>query len=91
MVLTRKWLLYTYLDHAFAKIAIHRFLVNDTGGIKQMNKRRKLLKILVTMGGSAAVLPETWTKPVVKSVVLPAEAEILTPRCMVLTKVGTGH
>jgi len=35
------------------------------------NKRRRLVKVL---GGSAAMVPVAWTRPVVQSVVLPAHA-----------------
>lgn len=41
----------------------------------QEPSRRKLLKALTAGGAAAAVMPTEWTKPALKSVVLPAHAQ----------------
>lgn len=44
-------------------------------GRGQEPSRRKLLKALTAGGAAAAVMPTEWTKPALKSVVLPAHAQ----------------
>jgi len=52
----------------------------DIGPIKQ--GRRQLFKSATTVGGvalSTALLPQSWTRPVINSVLLPAHAQTTTP------------
>ena len=37
--------------------------------------KRKLIKALAMSGAAATILPKDWTKPVIKSVLLPAHGE----------------
>jgi surface protein len=54
--------------------------------------RRKLLKSIALGGGAIAVgktLPESWTKPVIDSVMLPAHGETSTTTSLACTAPGT--
>jgi hypothetical protein len=54
-----------------------------------MNQKRKTLQKIVGIGAVATVVPSSWIKPVVSSVVLPAHAQTssLTP---IVTVIVTG-
>jgi len=48
------------------------------------NKRRELFRILAIAGVTTTAVPESWKKPIIKKVVLPAHA-IMTGECTATT------
>lgn len=52
---------------------------------RQGHRRRQVLRIMGAAGVAAVLLPQTWTKPILRSVVVPAHAET-TPAKTTKTK-----
>jgi len=56
--------------------------LKDKSGNPSQSSRRKLIKALLGTGaaiGSASLLPQRWTRPVISAIVLPAHAQLSPP------------
>jgi len=60
--------------------------IEQSTGLSQTNKlkRRQLITAFTGLGVAGTLLPKSWTKPVINSVVLPAHAQMSCPQLVAM-------